>query len=89
MIPAMLVLNIIPEFRLDVVPLDTIPLSRQIIAEPVRRKPNFAWTHRNLKNSFKKIYLRDDVTLLRQKLATVFGNRPDIKFFKKFNERKV
>ena len=28
MIPAMLVLDIIPEFRLDIIPLDTIPFSR-------------------------------------------------------------
>ena len=27
MIPAMLVLDIIPDFRLDIIPLDTIPFS--------------------------------------------------------------
>ena len=30
MIPAMLVLNIIPEFHLDFIPLDTIPFSHSI-----------------------------------------------------------
>ena len=48
MIPAMLVLDIIPEFRLDIIPLDTIPFSCFILLS--------SSPHENVNSQLERIF---------------------------------